>query len=182
MGSPVDALVLRIEVHGGQVRTGHAVTGLTVEEGRATGVVDADGEHTPADAIIASGGAKEAFTDLVGEEHLPAEFAEQMRGIPLMDSVFMIHLGVDFDPSPYVHGVCTQYCGTYEIDRALEDGRTGIYDEGRDGFVVHILSLHTPRMAPEGHQAMTVYTICPDTLGEGDWEERKEECADKLID
>jgi phytoene desaturase len=157
------------------------VTRITVEEGRATGVVDADGEQTPADAVICSGGAKEVFLDLVGEEHLPAGFLDQVRHIPLMDSVFMIHLGVNFDPRPHVHGVCTYYYGTYDIDRALEDGRTGVYHQGRDGFVVHIPSLHTPGMAPEGHQAMTIYTICPDTLREGDWEARKEEYADKLI-
>jgi phytoene dehydrogenase-like protein len=29
---------------------------------------------------------------------------------------------------------------------------------------------------------VTVYTICPDTLSEGDWEEQNEEFADKLID
>ena len=28
---------------------------------------------------------------------------------------------------------------------------------------------------------MTIYTICPDTLAEGTWEERKEEYAAKLI-
>ena len=34
----------------------------------------------------------------------------------MMASVFIVHLGVDFDPSPYVHGVCTYYYGTYDID------------------------------------------------------------------
>ncbi len=60
-------------------------------------------------------------------------------------------------------------------------GQDGVYHEGRDGFVIHIPSLHSPEMAPPGHQAMTIYTICPDTLRDGDWEELKEEYADKLI-
>jgi phytoene dehydrogenase-like protein len=35
--------------------------------------------------------------------------------------------------------------------------------------------------APSGSHAMTLYTICPDTLREGDWDERKEEYADKPV-
>jgi prolycopene isomerase len=182
IGTLVDALVGKIQARGGQVLTNCTVHRILVEAGRASGVVDADGQQFPADAVVASGGAKETFLRLVGEAHLPPEFVATLRGIPLMDSVFMVHLGVDFDPSPYVHGVCTYYYGTYDIDRALEDGKNGIYHEGRDGFVVHIPSLHSPEMAPPGHQAMTVYTICPDSLREGSWEERKEEYADKLID
>jgi all-trans-retinol 13,14-reductase len=177
----VDALLGKIESHGGKVRTGCAVTKILVEDGRATGVEDATGTYTPAATVIASGGASKTFFKLVGEEHLPAEFARNVRAIPLMDSVFMVHLGVDFDPSPYVHGVCTYYYGTYALDEALARAKAGLYHEGRDGFVVHIPSLHSPGMAPPGHHAMTVYTVCPDTLQQGSWEERKEEYADKLI-
>ncbi|HSJ56806.1 MAG TPA: hypothetical protein VLC95_06480, partial [Anaerolineae bacterium] len=130
---------------------------------------------------VASGGAKETFQRLVGAEHLPPDFVGQVGSIPLMDSVFMVHLGVDFDPRPHVHGVCTYYYGTYDLERAIAEGRSGIYHEGRDGFVVHVPSLHSPEMAPPGHHAMTVYTIAPDTLAEGTWAERKEEYADKLI-
>ena len=181
IGTLVDALVGSIESHGGEVLTSRPITGIVVENGRATGVVDSEGTLVPADVVIASGSAKRTFLELVGEEHLPPEFADNVRSIPLMDSVFMLHLGVDFDPSPHVHGVCTYYYGTYDLDRALADGAGGVYHEGRDGFVVHIPSLHSPEMAPPGKQAMTIYTICPDRLKDGEWEELKEEYADKLI-
>jgi phytoene dehydrogenase-like protein len=36
-------------------------------------------------------------------------------------------------------------------------------------------------MAPDGRHALTVYTICPDTLNDGTWDERREELADKLL-
>ncbi|NIV37002.1 MAG: NAD(P)-binding protein [Anaerolineae bacterium] len=182
IGKLVEALVAKIESHGGQVHTGRPIARIQVEGGRVTGVVDAGGQEIPASAVIASGGAKETFFKLVGREHLPPEFAENVDGIPLMDSVFMVHLGLDFDPSPHVHGVCTYYYGTYDIDTALADAREGSYHQGRDGFVVHIPSLHSPEMAPAGHHAMTIYTICPDTLKEGDWEAAKAAYADALID
>ena len=181
IGSLVHALVDRIQALGGKVHTGQTVAKIEASDGRVTGVFDEEGNRTQADVVVASGGAKETFLKLARSENLPAEFVEQVRGIPLMDSVFMVHLGLDFDSSPYVHGVCTYYYGTYDLDRALAEGADGVYHEGRDGFVVHIPSLHSPEMAPPGHQAMTIYTICPDTLKNGDWEELKEEYADKLI-
>jgi phytoene dehydrogenase-like protein len=98
-----------------------------------------------------------------------------------MDSVFMVHLGLDFDPSPHVHGTVTYYYGTYDIEGGVEKARAGNYHEGKDGFVVHVPTLHTPGMAPAGHHAMTIYTICPDRLKDGDWATQKEEFADKLV-
>lgn len=181
ISSLADALAETIEKHSGQIRTNQSITQIRVDNGRATGVVDSSGTFTAADVVIASGGAKETFLKLVGEEHLPPEFAQHVRTIPLMESVFMVHLGIDFDPSPFVHGVCTYYYGTYDIDQAITDGRSGVYHEGRDGFVVHIPSLHSPEMAPAGHHAMTIYTICPDTLRDGDWDAMKKAYADKLI-
>jgi all-trans-retinol 13,14-reductase len=177
----VDALVGQIKAHGGTIHTNRPVTRIVVEGNRVTGVVDGAGVQVPASAVVASGGARETFLKLVGEEHLPAEFVRQVQAIPLMDSVFMVHLGVDMDPSPYVHGVCTYYYGTYDLERAIVEARSGMYHEGRDGFVIHIPSLHSPEMAPPGHHAMTIYTICPDRLAVGDWQERKEEYADKLV-
>jgi len=181
IGTWVAALVQKIEAEGGAVCTGRPVRRIVVDGGHVTGVVDDAGTHTPAAVVVASGGAKETFFKLVGEEHLPSQFAQKVRTIPLMDSIFMVQLGVDFDPSPYVHGVCTYYYGTYDIDRGIADGHSGIYHQGRDGFVVHVPSLHSPEMAPPGHHAMTIYTICPDTLRDGDWDERREAYAAQLI-
>jgi len=177
----VDALVARIESLGGQVFTSRPVTQIQIENNRVTGVVDGAGLFVPADVVVASGGAKETFFKLVGTDKLSAEFVQQVQDIPLMDSVFMVHLGVDFDPTPYVHGVCTYFYGTYDIEGGVATARSGRYHEGKDGFVVHIPSLHSPQMAPNGHHAVTIYTICPDTLAEGDWESRKEAYANKLV-
>lgn len=177
----VDAMVKTIESHQGVVYTHRPVAGIKVDGNRAVGVYDPQGHFTPADVIVASGGAKEIFNKLVGETHLPVEFSRQVEEIALMDSVFMVHLGIDFDPSPYVHGVCTYFYGTYDIEGGIREAKSGIYHQGREGLVVHIPSLHSPSMAPAGHHAVTIYTICPDRLKEGSWEGQKEEFADKLV-
>ena len=177
----VDAMVEKIESHGGKVYTHRPVAQIIIEENRVVGVLDDRGQVTTADVVVASGGAKETFRKLVGEKLLPSEFLQEVGEIALMDSVFMVHLGVDYDPSPYVHGVCTYFYGTYDIEGGVEEAKEGIYHEGEKGLVVHIPSLHSSEMAPEGQHAITIYTICPDTLKEGSWEDRKIEFAEKLI-
>jgi phytoene dehydrogenase-like protein len=177
----VAALARQIEAHGGQIFTRRAAEKIVVEDGQVRGVVDATGTLLPAEVVVASGAAKETFFNLVGEEHLPAGFADKVRGQPLMDSVFMVHLGVDMDPSPYVHGATTYYYGTYDIEGGIAEAKRGVYHEGRAGFVVHVPTLSSPERAPAGQHAITIYTICPNRLAEGSWTEQKEVYADRLI-
>jgi phytoene dehydrogenase-like protein len=177
----VDALVEKIKALGGQVHCSSPVEKILIESGKVVGVF-VNGETVLADLVIASGGAKETFFKLVGEENLTPEFIEKVKGQPLMDSVFMLHLGVDFDPTPYLHGPVTYFYNTYDIEAGLEEAHQGIYHEGEKGFVVHVPSLHSPEMAPQGCHALTVYTVSPDRLAEGSWAERKEAFADRLLE
>jgi phytoene dehydrogenase-like protein len=177
----VDALIARIEAQGGKVRTACPVRRIQIEKGQVAGVVLEGGEFLPAGLVIASGGARETFFKLVGKEQLPDGFIAKVEGQPLMDSVFMIHLGIDFDPSQALSGTVTYFYGAYEIESALRKAKAGSYHEGRDGFVIHAPTLHSPEMAPAGRHALTIYTVAPDRLSEGDWTERKEEYADRLV-
>lgn len=181
MDTLVAALIGAIEARGGKIFTNRPVARILVSDNRVVGVLDGEGNRSEAGAVIASGGARETFFDLVGAEHLPPDFADKVENIPLMDSVFMLHLGVDFDPSPALGGVCTYSYGTYDIEGEITRAKAGFYHEGRAGFVIHVPSLHSPQMAPAGHHALTIYTICPDRLQEGSWDERKEVYAAALI-
>jgi len=120
------------------------VARILVTDGRVSGVTDRDDNRFPAEVVIASGGARETFFKLVGEELLPVEFSKKVHELPLMDSVFMVHLGLDYDPSPYLHGAVTYFYGTYEVEDAIARARQGYYHEGKDGFVVHLPSLYSP--------------------------------------
>ncbi len=181
IGTLAGALAERIRESGGQILTRCPVASIVVENGQARGVIDAAGRLTPADMVIASGGAKETFFKLVGAAHLPADFQDKVRRLPLMDSVFMVHLGLDMDPAPHAPGVCTYFYGTYDLEGGITRAREGIYHEGEEGFVAHVPTRHSPEMAPPGCHALTLYTICPDRLKDGDWESRKEQYADRLV-
>ncbi len=144
------------------------------------GVELGDGEHSDADLALMSGGARECFFNLVGREALPDDLEAAVDDVPLMESVFMVHLGVDMDPSPYQDAPLVYYYGTYDIEEGVARTRRAEYHEGKDGFLIDILSFRSPSMAPPGQHAITVYTIAPNEL-EGGWEARRQEMTDKLL-
>jgi phytoene dehydrogenase-like protein len=180
----VDALADAVERFGGAVRTGAAVKKIDIQGGRVTGVVLEDGERVDADIILASGGARELFERMVGREHLPEKFfRKHLDDFSETDSVFMVHLGVDYDPTVHQHGapLCYYYM-TYDIPGAISELEENIYHEGKDGFLVFCLSAISPDMAPTGHHAVTVYTIAPNFPKNGSWETDKERWADILLE
>jgi len=179
-GNLVDGVASVIRENGGRLHTSRAVRRILIEGGRARGVELADGQRVDADIVVVSGGARECFFKLIGKEALPDEFVAKVDDIPLMESVFMVHLGVDMDLTPYQDVALNYYYGTYDIEAGVARTRNQDYHEGKDGFLIYIPSLHSPDMAPPGQHAVTVYTIAPNAL-EGGWEARRQEMTDKLL-
>jgi all-trans-retinol 13,14-reductase len=177
----VDAVMGVILQNGGKVVTKTAVKRIVVEDNKAKGVELADGRMESADLVLASGGMREVFFDLVGRERLPAPLISQIEANLMMESVLMVQMGIDFDPRPYQPAALCYYYNTQDLEAAVKRLRTGDYHEGKEGLLIYVPSLHSPSLAPAGQYAVTVYTVAPDTLAVGTWASRREELADKLI-
>ena len=178
----VDAMARLIERNGGRILTGQEIKRIECERGIVRGVLTASGVAHTADIIVASGGAREAFFDLVGREKLPPKFIKRLESMRLMESILMVQLGIDFDPRPHQKEAVVYYYRTSDIERSVDDVQSGRYHEGRDGFLIYVGTYYTPSMAPAGHHAVTIYTIAPNTLAGDSWEKRKDEMADKLLE
>jgi all-trans-retinol 13,14-reductase len=180
----VKALAGVVKENNGEIIVNTAIKKINIEKGKATGVLTSNGEEFKADVIIASGGAKELFLDLIGKNYLPDVFFQTyVDKLFTTESVFMIHLGVDYDPSIHQNGAALcYYYFTYNIEEAIEECQKGIYHEGSDGLLVYIPSVHSPNMAPPGHHAVTVYTIAPNYPVNGTWDKDKERWAERLLD
>jgi phytoene dehydrogenase-like protein len=177
----VNAVMGVVLEHGGKVILNTTVKHIVIENGRVAGVELAGGRIEQADLVIASGGMKELFFDLVGREHLPEDLVKQIESNLMMESVLMVQLGIDFDPTPFQPAALCYYYNTQDLEGAVKRLRTGDYHEGKEGFLIYVPSLHSPSLAPSGKFALTVYTVAPDTLSQGTWADRKEELADKLV-
>jgi phytoene dehydrogenase-like protein len=170
----------RIDEMGGIIFTRSPVKRIVTEGDRVTGVELADKRIVNADLVLVSGGARECFFSLIGRDRLPAEFAARIDDIPLMESVFMVQLGLTVDPARHQDQSLVYYYNTYDIEQAVHEIRDGHYHEGKDGFLIFINSLHSPSMAPEGMHSVTIYTVAPNKL-EGGWGGRRAEMTEKLL-
>jgi phytoene desaturase len=179
-GNLVEAVASVIRESGGRLHTGRTVRRVLLEGQRARGIELEDGESREADLVLVSGGARECFFEMVGREALPPDFAASVDEVPLMESVLMVHLGVDMDPTRHQDVPLKYYYKTYDIEEGVGRTRRGDYHEGRDGFLIYIPSMHSTGMAPPGQHAITVYTIAPNKL-EGGWQARRQEMVDKLL-
>ena len=176
-----EALLEYILAHGGHFLGGTVAEKVRIKDGRAEGVYLDNGSFIAADAVAGCGAARDFFTDTVGREHLDEGYRKILDGFRPMEAVFMLHLGVDYDPSVYQKQSLCYYYGSYDLHAAVGRLRSGIYHEGKDGFLIYFPDRHAPDFAPEGCHCVTVYTVCPDRLREGDWESRKEVYAAQLI-
>ena len=176
-----EALADYIISHGGKIHYNTVVEKVLVENGKAKGIRLSGGEETQSDMVVGCGAGRDFFLETVGREHLDKEYLEILDTFRPMEAVFMLHLGVDFDPMEYLRAALVYCYGMYDLHAATEKLRSGVYHEGNDGYLIFIPSEHAPEFAPEGKHCVTIYTVAPDTLAEGDWESKKQEYAEKLI-
>ena len=177
-----EALAEYIISHGGEIKLNTVVDKVLIENNTARGVRLADGSQEYAGLVVGSGGGKDFFFNTVGRDKLNKPYADILDSYRPMEAVFMVHLGVDFDPMEYMKSALCYYYKNYDIPAAVEKMRQGIYHEGEDGFLIYVPSAHAPEFAPEGKHCVTIYTVAPDTLADGDWESKKEYYADRLIE
>lgn len=180
----VHALAEAARNHGAEIITNTAITKINIDSNKIKSVIDSDGNEHGVDIVVASGGAKKLYLDLVGEQHVPAEFFKKyIENLFTTESVFMVHLGVDYDPSIHQNGaaLCYYYLG-YDVKNAIKECMKNVYHEGEHGFLAYIPSKHSPSMAPKGNHSISIYTIAPNNPINGDWNKDKNKWAEKLLD
>ncbi|MGA2492314.1 MAG: NAD(P)/FAD-dependent oxidoreductase [Roseiarcus sp.] len=168
-------LVEAIEARGGTVRLKTRVERILVADGRADGVLLADGRRVMARAVVSNADVRRTFLELVGRDALPARFAERLAAAAPGPSAFMVHLGVDYVPDgrPALH---------------LVDQRIG----------VEVLTKVDPSAAPAGHSTVGIIKLMTNdearawfpAAGDDDWktlrvspeyEAKKRALADAMI-
>ena len=176
-----EALASYIESHGGTIRYGTIAEKVLIEDGTATGIRFSDGTEFKADLVVGCGAAKDFFEKSVGLEYLNDEYRQILDSFRPMEAVFMVHLGVDYDPMEYLRSPLTYCYGMYDLSAATDKLRGHVYHGGDDGYLIYVPSHHAPDFAPDGKHCVTLYTVCPDTLSEGSWEDVQEHYADRLV-
>ena len=176
-----EALAAYITGHGGSIHYRTIAEKVLIENGQATGIRLTDGTEIQADMVVGCGAGKDFFEKAVGLQHLDDNYRKILSEFRPMEAVFMLHLGVDYDPMQFMKSSLYYCYGMYDLHGATQKLRSGVYHEGDDGYLIFVPSFHASEFAPEGKHCVTIYTVAPDRLKEGSWEERKQEYAEKLI-
>jgi prolycopene isomerase len=175
-----DALARCLEGHGGDIEYRSLVERILVRDGAAAGVETAKGKRIGAEIVVSNVAARATFLDLVGEAHLPAEFAESLRRLEVSLSAFYVYLGVDIDPRD--SGLDAPETIVYETyDNTREWERLIGGEPSIPCFGIAVPTYLDPRLAPPGKHVVIIMTMAPYALKGAGWREEKQRMADALI-
>lgn len=89
-----NAFLAAFEAHGGTARMNCGVERITMQNGRANGVLTEQGEEIRADWIISNADPITTGRKLIGEEHIPSSFFKRLQSSEIAASTVNVYLGV----------------------------------------------------------------------------------------
>jgi len=178
MGAIIAAIRTAAERAGVNIRVGRSVRGITVDGGRATGVVLADGEEIRARTVISAINPATTFLDLVGARELDTGFVLKVKNIRLKGDAAKLHLALDRPPQFSGLDEAAQVGrlviapSTNHVERAFNPSKYGEFSP-EPVMEITLPSLADPSLAPDGACVLSgVVQYAPYALREG-WETGK---------
>src|SRR5437870_733384 len=166
MGALSEALKRSAQSAGADIRTDAEVAQVTIRNGRAVGVVLADGTEFRARVVVSNADPKRTFLGLVGREHLPPEFLAQIEAYRCEGSSFKINLALGELPSYTAlpgtalgpqHRGTTHICASLDaLERAWDEAKFRSFS--REPLrEIAIPTPHDASPAPDGNHVMSIY-------------------------
>jgi phytoene dehydrogenase-like protein len=189
-GSISNAIAAAALEAGAEIRTETPVSKIIIKEGSAVGVVLANGDYLTADVVASSVDPNITFLKLVGAEHLPDEFVEDVRRYKYRGSSGKVNLALDGlpdfkalpGPGHHLRGAISISPGVDYMERAYDDAKYGRYSR-RPYIDMVIPTLTDPSLAPPGKHVVSCFVqYAPYHLKEGTWDECREAFGDTVID
>jgi phytoene dehydrogenase-like protein len=179
---------------GAELRTGTDVERIEATEERASKVILKAGEEISARAIVSNADPRTTFLKLVDPVNLDPNFLLKIRNYRAMGVSAKINLALSGLPSfaglegRDGQGAASKLSGRIHIgpdidylERAFDAAKYGDYSPA-PYMDISIPSLADPSLAPAGAQVMSVYVqYAPYMLKNGDWNSRREEFADTVV-
>ena len=175
---------------GSTIVTDAPVARVLVDNGRARGVILADGTIVEADVVLSNADPKRTFLGLVGAEHLPDDFVRDIAAVRMAGPCAKLNLALSGEPT-----VIGRSADAGPLERALLsitptlEGAQRCADAARFGDIADELwidcvipSLVDDSLAPPGHHMMTCFIqYLPYAPRHGSWDEQRDAFADKVI-
>jgi phytoene dehydrogenase-like protein len=175
---------------GVEIRTGAGVSKVLVRDGRARGVVLANGDEIEARVVSSSLDPRQTFERLVGLEHVPGEFADDLRRYRYRGSSGKVNLALDGLPEftalpgagAHLRGAISISPGIEYMERAYDAAKYGRFSP-RPYMDIVIPTLTDPSMAPPGKHVMSCFVqYAPYHLRGTTWDAERERFGDAVVD
>lgn len=159
------ALENRLVERGGSLVCAAPVTGIVVRRGRARGVRLADGHVEPADVVLADVCAPALYDDLVGHEHLPPAFTQDLSRFAWDHGTLKVDWALSAPipwNAPDARRAGVVHVGGHLTDLACYSSALGAGLLPDQPFVLlGQLSTADPSRAPRGMASVWAYTHVP---------------------
>lgn len=164
MGAVSEAIAGAAREAGATLRTDAGVRRVLISNGRATGVVLENGDTHRAPIVLSNADVRLTFEQLVGFDHVPADFADAVRRYRFRGSSAKVNLALDGLPTfrrrpdndACLHGAISISPDLDYLERAYDESKYGRYST-RPYLDVVIPSLSDPTLAPPGQHVMSCF-------------------------
>ncbi len=196
MGAISQSIADAARAAGAEISTGavvdHVLMKDTASGPRAVGAVLANGEEIFAQTVVSCADPKRTFLGLVGEQHLPTDFAKAVREIAMQGCSMKINLALDGLPNftaipgsnlqPH-HKTTMHICPSMDyVERGWDDAKYG-RPSSHPLIEMTIPTTYDNSIAPPGKHIMGIFLqYTPYKLREGGWHDLKESYADRVMD
>ena len=176
---------------GAEIRTKSGIVKIIVKDGKAKGVVLANGDELCADVVSSSIDPRHTFVEFIDTGHLPSEFLEEVRRYKYRGSSGKVNLALDALPNfKCMPGVGAHLRGAISIspsveymERAYDDAKYGNFSR-RPYIDMVIPTLTDPSVAPAGKHILSCFVqYAPYKLRPGlNWDEQREAFGNNVIE
>jgi phytoene dehydrogenase-like protein len=193
MGAITGAMAAACREAGVDIRVNAPVSEIIVKNGRAQGVVLADGAMLHARAVASNIHPQLLYGKLVPDALLPADFIHRMKGWRSGSGVFRMNVALselpNFTALPST-GAARHHSASILIAPSLDYIDTGFTDARRFGWSrapaieMHIPSVYDDTLAPKGAHVANLFCqyFAPELPGGNSWDEARDAAAETIID
>src|SRR5271163_3554794 len=174
---------------GVEIRTQAAIAKIIVKDGKAKGVVLANGDEIYAETISSSVDPRLTFNKFIEAEHLPADFLEDINRFKYRGSSGKVNMALDAlpnfkampGPGAHLRGAISISPSVEYMERAYDDAKYGNFS--RKPYIDMVIpSLTDPSVAPPGKHVLSCFVqYAPYKLARGTWDEQREAFGDNVI-
>jgi len=191
MGALSRALAQAATDTGAQIRTNAEVVSVRVKDGKATGVVLRSGEEIEARAVISNADPRTTFLKLVDSSEFDPSFQIKVRNYRAHGTVAKVNLALsalpnfhalsDGDAVEKLSGRIHVGSDIDYLERAFDAAKYGDFSP-QPYLDICVPSLTDQTLAPAGAHVMSIHAqFAPYQLKEGDWNSRREELGDTVV-